>query len=232
MGAAQPIVGCRGRALGALVKQPMTVHDDNHRMIADYYADQLRQDGDDGQRVGWNGATSQHLRFQQVRTVVRDPNQPFSILDWGCGLGALVGYLDANGYNYRYTGYDINTTSVEEARARHAGNSRVAAITAERDSLTEYDFVVSVGIFNYKGDKPTATWEPYVLSSLATHWAYARLGLAANFLTAYSDTDRMEDTLYYPQPETLFGYAKRALSRNVALLHDYDLYDCTLIVRR
>ena len=38
--------------------------------------------------------------------------------------------------------------------------------------------------------------------------------------------------LYYADPLDLFDYCKRNFSKNVALLHDYRLYDFTLIVRK
>ena len=38
--------------------------------------------------------------------------------------------------------------------------------------------------------------------------------------------------LYYADPCALFDYCKRSFSRNVALLHDYEIYDFTLLVRK
>ncbi len=57
-------------------------------------------------------------------------------------------------------------------------------------------------------------------------------GFSVNFLTKYSDADHMRPHLYYADPCYLFDYCKRNFSRNVALLHDYEVYDFTLIVRK
>ena len=57
-------------------------------------------------------------------------------------------------------------------------------------------------------------------------------GFSSNFLTKYSDADKMRSDLYYADPMFLFDYCKRNFSRNVALLHDYRLYDFTLVVRK
>jgi hypothetical protein len=48
-------------------------------------------------------------------------------------------------------------------------------------------------------------------------------------LTKYSGADRMAQRpdLYYG-----FDFCKRRFSRNVALLHDYGLYDFTILVRK
>ena len=46
------------------------------------------------------------------------------------------------------------------------------------------------------------------------------------------DADRMQGYLYYADPCALFDRCKRCYSRNVALLHDYDLYEFTILVRK
>jgi hypothetical protein len=60
----------------------------------------------------------------------------------------------------------------------------------------------------------------------------SRRGFSSNFLTKYSDEDKMRNDLYYADPLFLFDYCKRKFSRNVALLHDYGLYDFTILVRK
>ena len=57
-------------------------------------------------------------------------------------------------------------------------------------------------------------------------------GFASNFLTKYSDAGKMRFDLYYADPLFLFDYCKRNFSKNVALLHDYHLYDFTLLIRK
>ena len=42
----------------------------------------------------------------------------------------------------------------------------------------------------------------------------------------------MRADLFYGDPTFFFDHCKRKYSRNVALLHDYDLYEFTIIVRR
>jgi hypothetical protein len=51
-------------------------------------------------------------------------------------------------------------------------------------------------------------------------------------LTSYSDPDRMRSDLYYGDPCLFFDHCKRTYSKQVALLHDYGLYEFTVIVRK
>ncbi|MNE88029.1 hypothetical protein D3C80_1852890 [compost metagenome] len=62
--------------------------------------------------------------------------------------------------------------------------------------------------------------------------ACSRKGFSFNCLTSYSDLEYMRDYLYYGDPCFYFDYCKRAFSGQVALLHDYGLYEFTLLVRK
>ena len=75
-------------------------------------------------------------------------------------------------------------------------------------------------------------WSEYLEATLDVLNRTSRLGFVFNSLTIYSDSDKMRDDLYYADPCTLFDFCKRRYSRNVALLHDYDLYDFTILVRK
>jgi hypothetical protein len=59
-------------------------------------------------------------------------------------------------------------------------------------------------------------------------------GFSFNMLTKYSDPERMAERpdLFFGDPLFFFDFCKRNFSRNVALLHDYGVYDYTIIVRK
>ncbi|RYZ15439.1 MAG: hypothetical protein EOO70_06815 [Myxococcaceae bacterium] len=62
--------------------------------------------------------------------------------------------------------------------------------------------------------------------------ASSRKGFAFNCLTSYSDPPFMRDYLHYADPCFYFDLCKRTYSRQVSLLHDYGLYEFTLLVRK
>ena len=57
--------------------------------VAQYYGDKLRQHGATPACVDWKDESSQILRFEQLLRVVYDPRG--SVIDFGCGFGALLG---------------------------------------------------------------------------------------------------------------------------------------------
>ena len=87
------------------------------------------------------------------------------------------------------------------------------------------------GIFNVKLDTPEPEWREYVLETLGEFKELSRKAFAFNALTSYSDLEFMRPDLYYANPLELFDYCRKNLSRKVALLHDYPLYEFTIVVQ-
>jgi hypothetical protein len=51
-------------------------------------------------------------------------------------------------------------------------------------------------------------------------------------LTSYADREKQRSDLYYADPMFFFDYCKRRFSPRIALLHDYPLYEFTILVRK
>jgi hypothetical protein len=103
--------------------------------------------------------------------------------------------------------------------------------SASAEELQSQDFAVASGIFNVKLAVERDRWQDYVIDVIEELDALSRTGFAFNMLTAHSDPDRMRDDLYYGNPAFYFDHCIR-FSRNVALLHDYGLYEFTILVRK
>ena len=198
--------------------------------IKSYFDQRIQQHGASPRGSDWNSETSQNARFEQLLKVV-EGDSPFSILDYGCGYGALADFIAKNDYQAEYYGFDILDSAVETARAVHAGKPQRFFIH-DKAQVPVCDYVVASGIFNFRGGNSFDAWTEYVTAALDEFNALSRRGFASNFLTKYSDADRMRDDLYYADPLYLFDYCKRNFSKNIALLHDYRLYDFTLIIRK
>jgi SAM-dependent methyltransferase len=200
------------------------------KTVGDYYSEKVETHGATAKGVDWNSTESQELRFSQLLKVVTDPTLPFSILDYGCGYGALFNYLDKLNWQYDYLGYDISESMLKQARAELAGNSRVD-FTSSKESITINDFVIASGIFNVRLNHTQDEWKKYILQEIDFMAKLSRKGFSFNCLTKYSDAEYMRKDLHYADPLELFDLCKRSYSKNVALLHDYNLYEFTIIVR-
>ena len=195
-----------------------------------YYSEKVAEHGPTARGVDWNDAASQELRFEQLLEVC-EPAKPFRLNDYGCGYGALAAYLEQRDYDFTYTGFDISADMVEQARELLRDSARCRFVVDDSD-LEQADYTVASGIFNVKLDAVRGAWEQHALDTLSRLNELSALGFAFNMLTSYSDADRMRDDLYYADPLVIFDHCKRNFSRGVALLHDYGLYEFTIIVRR
>jgi SAM-dependent methyltransferase len=203
----------------------------NFQQAKDYFEERLTTHGATARGVDWNSETAQEIRFSQLAKVC-SPTQPFSLLDYGCGYGALAGYLLRQQLPMQaYVGYDVLESMVLKARETYAGVP-LARFTARLEELQPVDFTIASGIFNLKLEVPAQAWTDYVVGELHKMDSLSQKGFSVNFLTSYSDPEYMRPHLYYADPCFFFDYCKRHFSRNVALLHDYEVYDFTVIVRK
>ncbi len=208
---------------------PMGKSDEMLDAVRVYYSDKIVAHGATARGVDWNSAESQRVRFRELLRVCGD-GPIGSLNDFGCGYGALHDFLGENGRLTDYRGFDVSAAMLEEARRLHP------QIPSERfvqaiEELPAAGFTVASGIFNVKLNAPVEDWKGYVATTIDQLAARSRKGFAFNMLTSYSDRDRMRDDLYYGDPCFYFDLCKRKHSRWVSLLHDYGLYEFTIIVK-
>lgn len=199
--------------------------------VAAYYDAKLCDHGTTPAGVDWNGEAGQTLRFAQLTKILPADPKRFSVNDLGCGYGALLDFLAPAYPELDYDGIDVSEPMIAAARSRHAGNPS-ARFQVGKEPISIRDFGIASGIFSVRLDASDEHWLRYIKSSLDILDAYSEKGFAFNCLTTYSDIDRMRPDLYYADPLQLFDFCKSRYSRNVALLHDYDLYEFTILVRK
>jgi len=198
--------------------------------VARYYTSKLEEHGTTARGVDWNGEAGQTLRFDQLLRIV-DVAGRFSINDLGCGYGALLDHLDARGFEVDYTGIDVSAEMARAGARRFEGRADADFICAARLNR-EADYSVASGIFNVRLERSDAEWRGYIEATLDMLHAASRRGFSFNCLTSYCDASKMRDDLYYADPCALFDLCKRRYSKSVALLHDYGLYEFTILVRK
>lgn len=198
--------------------------------VANYYSSKLAEYGETPQGVDWNGEEGQELRFIQLCKVVGN-SEKFSVNDLGCGYGALLEYIERNHQSYTYLGVDVSKDMITASSLRHQENKQANFIAASEPNEVA-DYGMASGIFNVRLGRSDHEWRSYLEATLDILDRSSRLGFSFNCLTSYSDSERMRDYLYYADPCEIFDLCKRRYSRNVAILHDYDLYEFTILVKK
>lgn len=198
--------------------------------VARYYTDKLAKHGTTPQGVDWKNEDDQITRFSQLCKVI-EADSRFTLNDIGCGYGALYQYLLDSYADFFYCGIDVSEDMVAAANKQTSDQANASfAVASAPEAPAEYS--VASGIFNVKLEYECSEWLDYIFSTLDIMDAYSTKGFAFNCLTSYSDEDKMRDYLYYADPCHLFDHCKRNYSKWVSLLHDYGLWEFTIIVRK
>ncbi len=198
------------------------------RDVEQYYSEKVKTYGATSQGVDWNGKESHFLRFEQLTKLIGA--ETFSLLDYGCGFGSLVEFLNNKEYDYSYTGFDISDEMIKKGKELYSQKN--ISFFSNPESLSSYDYVIANGIFNVKLKADEEEWKKYILDTILKMNQLAKKGMSFNILTSYSDEEYKKDYLHYADPLEIFDFCKKNISKNVALLHDYELYEFTIIIRK
>ncbi|WP_094288512.1 methyltransferase domain-containing protein [Mycobacterium lehmannii] len=206
--------------------------EDTQQKLQDYFVNRLESFGATPKGVDYNGAEAQTTRFEQLVRVV-DSVQPFTVIDYGCGYGAMFDFLYAKGWDFEYHGIDLIDEMIKAGRESHQGYQNAHFTTLEHE-LPPADYLLASAIFNIKLEAPEDEWRKFTLQTLRKMDSLCTKGFSFNMLTNYSDAARMAERpdLFFADPLSYFDFCKRNFSRNVALLHDYGLFDFTIVVRK
>lgn len=200
------------------------------REIAAYYAGKIRAHGPVAAGADWRDAESQSRRFEQLAKLL-EHDRGGSVVDLGCGYGALARFLRERGHRGDYLGLDLCEDMIAAARlfTRDLPAIRLDCAAAPTAAA---DYIVASGIFNVRGAVGAEAWAGHVDRTLALMDRFARHGFAFNGLSLYSDPEKRRPHLHYGDPLAAFDRCKRDFAFDVALLHDYGLYEYTVIVRK
>ena len=197
--------------------------------VSNYYTSKIKQFGPVPEGVDWNSAVSQELRFEVLSNLIPD-QENFSILDFGCGFGSMYDYFSSKYNSFKYIGFDVAEEMIIAALNKFPKQVNTEWTTTL--PIEKTDYVIASGIFNVKLENTDEDWLAYILETLKKINENSIKGFSFNVLTKYSDKEYMKKYLYYADPSFLFDYCKINFSKNVALLHDYNLYEFSIIVRK
>jgi SAM-dependent methyltransferase len=206
--------------------------DETQKKLNDYFSEKLEAFGTTSKGVDYNGPEAQERRFEQLVKVI-DPAQPFTVIDYGSGYGAMFDFLSKHGWKFEYYGIDLIEKMVITGRKAHKDFPN-AHFTIHENEVPAADYLLAGAIFNIKLETSYEDWQDFAVKTLHRMNGLCSKGFSFNMLTKYSDADRMAQRpdLFYGDPLFFFDLCKRQFSRNVALLHDYGLYDFTILVRK
>lgn len=207
------------------------LRDGVHSSIAAYYSRKIAKYGATPLGVDWSCTATQELRFEQLLRIC-DFSSSFSLNDVGCGFGALVGYLARRHPEVEvdYLGVDLSREMIVNACQLWKRRRRVKFALGGRSPRVA-DYSLASGIFNVKLAQPRASWELFVIETLAEMRTTSRRGFAVNFIAPRTPSDPLVPELYRVTPGRWIRRCERELGVAVELVNGYGLREFTLLIR-
>lgn len=196
------------------------------------YSANVQRLGTQSKAVGWNTPESQKLRFAKLANLISTDDGPITVNDYGCGYGAMLDFLtdDLDRRIEEYHGYDISPDMLAKAQELLMRHGELVRLYQSQNIRTVVDYSFVSGTFNVRFDATTEEWTAYIETKLHEMHHHSRKGFAFNLLTSYVDWE--DPHLFYGNPCKWFDYCKRNFSKYVSLIHDYPLWEWTIVVRK
>lgn len=181
-----------------------------------HYQNLLKKHGPSAKAVQWSDSDTQFKRFDILTGITENLG---SVLDVGCGLGALYFYLRNKGHSSKYLGIDIVPEFVNIAldAMREDDNASVSVVEPGQRLPDGFDWVILSGVFNNRVENN----RNFMLSTIKEMFNVARKGIAFNAMSSH--VDYQTDDLFHINPIEIFDYCKAVLGGHPVLRHDYTL---------
>lgn len=188
------------------------------------YNQRLEEHGISEQALGWGEKGRAKLRYKILLSQWDINNS--TVLDFGCGFGDLLGYIEQNGLtNVAYTGIDINQNFLTIAKDRYKQAHFLKMDLLNEEMNASYDFIFSSGVFNHALEDNIA----FIKKCFEKFNQLSNKGFAVNFL---SDKVSLKyDYTYHSNPAQILDLAYK-YSNNVVLRNDYMPFEFTVFVNK
>ncbi|MAH06459.1 MAG: hypothetical protein CL561_12960 [Alphaproteobacteria bacterium] len=188
------------------------------------YTELLETHGLNHQSLDWGSERSQHKRFKILAEIGLTDND--SVLDIGCGLGDLFGWLKMHDYkNIQYKGIDITDALIKQAQVKYPSAVFESVNVLEGNYTTQFDYVFASGVFA-KRNTDTANFAKTMIEKM---FSFAQKGVAFNSLSSLSENLSADDNSL--DPYGLLDFC-RNLSPWTILRMDYHPHDFTIYIKR
>ena len=167
------------------------------------------------------------LRQQKMLEVIRPNLKPVSLLDVGCGYGALADLINERRLNISYTGLDVVPDMVDAAIKRHPNSDFICGDIMTAD-LNSYDYIVCNGILTQKLNASTLEMNQFANELIKKMFSHCNIGIAFNVMSTYVNFQK--DHLHYRNPSELLAWCMSEMTPNIKLdcsyeqWYEYSLY--------
>lgn len=205
--------------------------DPSYLSIAQHYEQCFTTHGPGHLGVDWPNAEDADLRYRTMLGVIRETEQTVSLLDFGCGSGGLLEYLDrvpSTDVYLDYHGHDISPAYIDHCRRTYPHLPFTAGDVLTGAELPAVEYAIANGVFTEKLELSTDAMFDFLCDVVRVLFTSVRVGLAFNVMSKKVDWER--DDLFHLDPERLEEFLIGELGADVKIIEDYGLYEYTAYV--
>jgi hypothetical protein len=197
----------------------------------DAYRAKFIRHGDTPHGTHQSDRSSLNMRFEALmRSIMPHLGERATIHDVGSGVCDLYQFLKLSRLDQRviYSGTEIVQEMIDNAAQKYPEVTLWNRNFLDGSIDERYDFVVLSGTLNLLAGLEGDAWKRMCLALIEKMYSHANRGIAFNFLNTYRTFS--DPLLYYFDPNEIFDFATKHLSRFVFLDASYPLYECTVTV--
>jgi SAM-dependent methyltransferase len=211
----------------------MNKHKEMIEKFVSKYEEFYNEHGDSSAGVGWFKAEMTDPRFEALTSHIK--NNECSVLDFGCGLGAMREWMLDRLGNFDYIGIDITPNHIEIAKQKYPDcKFFLGDILADSSILSEIgpvDYSVLCGVFTMKIDFSDDDMFEFTKRVLKEIWSMTTKSMSFNLTSDL--VDYKKDVLMHVPFDKITKFVNDELSRNFEIKAHYGgSYEYSVIVNR
>ena len=205
------------------------------KYIEDFYTWRCSDNPNNPDVVGWGSRRSQYGRFNVFNSLIENGD---SVLDYGCGVGDFLRYLELREKKVIYKGVDIQPRMVQFAKEKFKDGD-FEVVEKISDIKGTYDWIVASGVFTVGMNHVD------VLNYFQSGLQICDKGVVANFLNTRNigpDLDIVEfisqnvkgkilEYTHYNKV-VLKSFLEKKIGKSFELVDRYSREDFTLILHK
>jgi len=199
--------------------------------IVKHYEQCYRIFGDNHKGVDWPKLEDVNTRYQVMLEVIKFDSkckERPTVLDFGCGLGHMLEYINKQNINVQYEGCDISKVFIKRCKEKYPDYYFVTKDILKDDNQNfekQYDYIVLNGVLTEKRELSYEEMFCYFKKLIKKLYSSCNHGIAFNVMS--KDVDWEREDLFHLSLDQLSNFLTKEVSRNFIIRNDYGLYEYT-----
>ena len=198
--------------------------------IADIYNERFLEFGPLPEASMWYSKKRQFARFDIILDQIKLLSQKnkISVSDIGCGYGAFLEFLSERKYSLElhYYGYDVSDEVVKFCQKKY---SRRASFYTGSIPVSDSDFIIMSGTFNFFPSSDYNAWRRYFHNFLILLWSKLKRAMIFNLQIA--DQEKItEGGIVYSSKKEIENFCKSNFGNVNVIINPIVPKDMTFVV--